>query len=141
MALLKRSARSAEAAALARVEREPVSGMQAAIGPPPPVWLNNVGDPKINDGRCVVYAGHNRCQASSSSWVWIGCTVGEHLDRSAACTRHAEDIARRGDTYTCKRCWDALGRAVTARVIKIEEINDDDEGPAAPPGTSPDLLP
>jgi hypothetical protein len=139
-ALLEKSGRAAMAAELARPRRRQVDTLQEMMGPPAPVWLNTDGSKKP-DGICVVYAGPNRCRATARMWVWIGCTVGEHLDRSATCRKHAEDIERGGHTYSCKRCWDAVREVSMAKVIKIEDIDDDDNDAPAAPGQSPDLLP
>lgn len=138
-ALLATSGRRAQATELARVRRGPVDPIQAAMGCPPPIWLNQPGA-KEPDGRCVLFSGPNRCPHPATHRVWIGCTVGEHLDKSDVCARHAHDVPNTLPQLNCGRCWDALGQVVKAQVIKVEAINDDDDDQAAP-GASPDLVP
>jgi hypothetical protein len=137
-ALLRQSGRAAEAAALARPQKRALDPVQAMMGLPPPVWMNDTGN-KAPDGRCVLYSGSSRCQATATHRAWIGCTTGEHLDRSDVCAPHAAQMPDL-PTLHCKRCWDAMSIISDARIIKIEEIGDDDDDAAAP-GPSPDLLP
>jgi hypothetical protein len=136
-ALLARSGRAAEAAALARPERPPADPIQELLGCPSPVWENAEGS-KLADGICVLFSGANRCRAGATHRAWIGCTSGEHLDKSEVCERHSREMLKLPRLH-CKRCWNALRVVSDATIIKIEAINDDDA--QAPPGASPDLLP
>lgn len=114
------SGRAADAARLAQRERAPADPLQAMMGCPPPVWMNR-DTQKRGDGRCVRYTGSGaRCSARATHLVWIGCTTGEHLDKSAMCGPHAEALAH-WKALHCLRCWDALGIISDARVIKIEQ--------------------
>lgn len=138
-ALLSRSARAAEAAELAAVRRGPVDPIQEMIGCPPPIWLNDLSETgRSHDGICVVFGGAERCRAAITHWAWIGCTVGEHLDRSGVCELHSRRMVQL-PTLHCKRCWNALRVVSDATIIKIEEINDDDA--EAAPGAHQDLVP
>lgn len=136
-ALLAQSGRRAEAARLARPRKRELDPVQELIGLPPPVWLNDAGS-KQPDGRCVLYSGEYRCPHPATHWVWIGCTLGEHLDKSATCGKHAENI-RNYPVLHCKRCWDALREISDALIIKIELM--DDEGTTPAPAPHPHLLP
>ena len=139
-ALLARSGRAAQAAELARPVRRKIDPLQEAMGLPNPVWLNAIEN-KTPDGRCVLYSGPNRCSATATHWAWIGCTVGEHLDKSGVCERHAEAMSKY-PTLHCERCWNAVREISDARIIKIEAINDDDDqDPGTAMAPSPDLLP
>jgi len=91
------------------------------MGLPAPVWENQSGS-KVADGRCIVFSGASRCPATASHTAWIGCTVGEHLDKSDVCESHARMLGRDTTAYSCRRCWDAAGIISKAKVIRIEEI-------------------
>lgn len=138
-ALLAKSGRRAEAELLARPVRHAVDPLQEMMGCPPPVWLNDNGD-KAPDGRCVVYSGPNRCTAGATHWAWIGCTLGEHLDKSAVCGPHGEAMAGY-PTLHCKRCWDALRAVSDATIIKIERIGPDERDTEAADRRLVGLLP
>jgi hypothetical protein len=139
-ALLAKSGRAAEAAALAAVEKQELDPLQRIMGLPAPVW-ENVYDHKLTDGRCSVFSGSSRCPGIATHRAWIGCTVGEHLDKSDVCAAHEQMLGRDHASYHCRRCWDATGAISIARVIKTEAIDDDDGDTAAPPGPVPGLLP
>ena len=138
-ALLANSGRRAQAEELTSVRRAPLDPLQELMGCPAPVWENQDSS-KLEDGGCVIFSGSSRCPDKAAYAVWIGCQVGEHLDKSGVCAGHALYIRAREETvYHCRRCWDATGSISKARVIKIERINDDDAEAAS--GASPDLLP
>jgi len=139
-ALLGKSGRAAEAAELARPQRAAVDQLQAAMGCPAPVWENQDSS-KLTDGGCLIFNGSTRCGRTASAWAWIGCTIGEHLDKSGVCEAHAAMLGRDRSEYNCRRCWDATGQVSKARVIKIEDMDDDDDDAEAAPGAHPDLLP
>lgn len=122
-ALLRKSGRRAEAELLARPVRRAVDPIQEMMGCPTPVWLNGSGD-KLRDGRCAGFSGTTRCSATATHTVWIGCTVGEHLDKSEVCEGHAAAMPNL-PTLHCKRCWDVLREVSDATIIKIERIDSD----------------
>lgn len=132
--LLKTAGRRADAAALAQRSRTPLDPLQAAMGIPYPVWENATAS-KLPDGRCVLFSGQARCAATATHWAWIGCTIGEHLDKSGVCERHAEQMTGYPVLH-CRRCWEATGEISDARVIKIERI-EDGEKTAVPDQRSP----
>lgn len=123
-ALLEKSGRRAEAEALARPQRRQLDPLQEMMGLPPPIWLNTA-EQKKPDGICVLYSGPNRCRAKATHWAWIGCTLGEHIDKSAVCKQHSEVMAGY-PTLHCMRCWEALREVSDAKIIKIEEMEHDD---------------
>jgi hypothetical protein len=131
--LLASSGRRAQALALARPQQAAPDPLQQLMGCPPPVWENQDRS-KLTDGGCVIFSGTARCKGSAGHRAWIGCTIGEHLDHSDVCEAHAAMLAKDATAYNCRRCWDATGQVSKAKVIKIERLDDDDEGPAAPPG-------
>jgi hypothetical protein len=137
--LLASSGRHAQALELARPARPVTDQLQRMMGLPAPVWENQERS-KVTDGRCIVFSGAARCTGIASHSAWIGCTVGEHLDKSDVCEVHASQLLATMDTereskYSCRRCWDAVGVISKARVIRIERIDhDDDEDPASAPG-------
>lgn len=112
--------RRADAQALARRVKAPADPLQNLFGCPPPVWMNR-DDQKRPDGRCARYQGVTRCTAPAVQRTWIGCTAGEHLDRSDLCETHAILVGNLKVLH-CQRCWDALGIISDARVIKTEPI-------------------
>jgi hypothetical protein len=120
-ALLATTSRRAQALELARPARQVQDPLQQLMGLPAPVWENQDSS-KLTDGRCVIFSGSARCPRTAVSWAWIGCTAGEHLDKSDVCENHALMLAKDTTTYHCRRCWDAAGTISTARVIKIEEM-------------------
>jgi hypothetical protein len=121
-ALLARAGRAAEAAALARPQRARTDPLQEMMGLPGPVWENQP-ESKLADGQCVIFHGSRRCPHPATHWMWIGCTGGEHLDRSGVCEGHAMMCGRDTTTYRCRRCWDAVRAISGAKVIKVEEID------------------
>lgn len=139
-ALLEKSGRARESAGLTTISKKTTDPLQAMMGCPAPVWENQDSS-KLSDGGCVIFNGARRCGKAATHAAWIGCTVGEHLDRSDVCEAHAAMLGRDTTSYSCRRCWDAVGEVSKAKVIKVEAINDDDEGTASPTGQSADLLP
>lgn len=129
-ALLAGSGRAAEARALARPQRAPLDPLQALMGPPAPVWENQ-DESRLADGRCSIFNGSRRCPHPVTDLAWIGCSVGEHLDKSGVCQAHAEMLGKDTTTYYCRRCWDAVRAISAARVIKIERITDERDTEAA----------
>lgn len=118
--------RDAVARALARRERAPGDFLQQMMGCPPPVWMNRETD-KRPDGQCTWFAGVSRCADKAAYWTWIGCTVGEHLDKSGMCEVHALQAERWTAVLHCLRCYDALGIISDARVVKTEKLEEADE--------------
>jgi hypothetical protein len=96
----------------------PADPLQRLIGCPPPVWLNQ-DERKEQDGGCVVFSGDRRCERPAAVNVWIGCTTGEHVDKSGMCAEHAERTARM--TLHCGRCWDKTCQVSDAKVIRTEK--------------------
>ena len=133
-ALLANSGRRAQALELARPAKKAADPLQQLMGCPAPVWENQERS-KLTDGGCVIFSGSTRCKSAASHKVWIGCTIGEHLDHSSVCESHAAMLGRDTTSYHCRRCFDATGQVSKARVIRIERLdNDDDDSPAAAPG-------
>jgi hypothetical protein len=122
--LLASAGRAAEAAALAARNPVQLDPLQQMMGLPGPVWLNASGE-RLPDGVCVFISGTARCQHKATHWAWIGCTVGEHLDKSGLCERHARDVLGYPALH-CQRCWNAMRIISDARFIRIEEMDDDD---------------
>jgi hypothetical protein len=137
-ALLAKSGRMAEAAALARPVRRELDPLQKMMGLPSPVW-ENAATSKLTDDHCVIFNGDRRCPGLATHLAWIGCTVGEHLDKSSVCAAHAGMLGRNQTVYRCRRCWDAVRAVSDARIIKIEAIDDGDTEPSS--GQVPGLLP
>lgn len=127
--LLASSGRRAKALELASPRKRAADPLQAMMGCPAPVWLNEQPN-KHPDGICVLFSGTTRCSASASHWAWIGCTIGEHLDKSGVCGKHAEAMGRYPALH-CERCWNATGEVSDAKIIRIERIDDDDDAKAA----------
>jgi hypothetical protein len=101
-------------------ERHPrkLDMMEKMFGLPAPQWLNR-DDNKHPDGRCVMFSGAARCGREATHLVWIGCTVGEHLDKSSMCEEHAGRMDA-SVVLHCQRCWEALAIVSDARIIKVE---------------------
>lgn len=112
--------RSADAARLAKRQPRQLDMIQRIMGLPAPQWLNN-DDRKEPDGRCVMFSGAQRCGRAAEHLVWIGCTVGEHLDKSSMCAEHAGRMDASVILH-CQRCWEALAIVSDARIIRIETI-------------------
>ncbi len=119
--LLATTGRRAQALALASPDRQALDPLQQLIGLPSPVWENQDSS-RLTDGQCSVFTGASRCPAAAVSMAWIGCTVGEHLDKSSVCEKHALMLGRDRSEYHCRRCWDAMNIISKAKVIRIEEI-------------------
>jgi hypothetical protein len=136
--LLARSGRAAEAAELAIVERRQLDYLQEMMGLPGPQW-KNAEDSRLPDGGCVFMSGSRRCERTATHWGWIGCSVGEHLDKSGLCGEHSQAVLKL-PPLNCERCWNAVRAISPARFVKIERIDDDDD-PEAAVRAHPDLLP
>lgn len=119
--LLSSHGRTADAARLARPARSTADPLQARMGCPPPIWMNSERN-KRQDGGCVFFSGDRRCPATATHWAWIGCTIGEHLDKSGVCESHSQAMARLPVLH-CQRCWDAIGQVSDAQIIEIEVID------------------
>jgi hypothetical protein len=131
-ALLALPGRKAQALELARPRR--VSDpLQELMGCPAPVWENQDSS-KLTDGGCTMFSGPDRCKVTATHKAWIGCTIGEHLDASDVCPAHAAHLDRWKGAYHCRRCWDATGQVSKAKVIRIERLDDDDDGTTADAG-------
>ena len=113
--------RKADALRLAERHPRPLDPLQRIMGLPAPQWLNN-DDGRRPDGLCVMMPGLLRCAKPATHQVWIGCTTGEHLDKSSMCEAHALDISQWKAVLHCQRCWDALAIVSDARIIRIETI-------------------
>jgi hypothetical protein len=116
--------RHEDALALARRVPNAIDPLQAIMGCPPPVWMNT-GERKHEDGICVYYSGTRRCEKPATHWAWIGCTTGEHLDKSGTCEAHMLQVANLA-LLNCLRCWEALRILSKAHLIKTELIRSGD---------------
>jgi hypothetical protein len=115
--------RDVVARTLAKRDRAPADMLQMIVGCPPPVWMNRETD-KRPDGQCTWFDGTLRCPQRATHLAWIGCTVGEHLDKSGVCATHVMHMARWKAELHCLRCYDALGIISDARVIKTEKMEE-----------------